>query len=257
MVQNTQFHIPTSFDPELTQQAPQEIIVPPSPEVVQYSWQHQPEEMPAFGHMNHDPVLARRFYGVVSTMETIPDARLDEITFIAGQLESYRASATEDNLHRSALQVVRELIKPPTKSLNERLIDEEALRSGKVFLRPPFTKESPIDEDEAEKSMGIHSRRFWYFNNYWYYEVEFIGFAPIVISYQIVNNEVYKTVNGSAAPLVAGEVDSLHAAVKSSHDIVRHGMYPVIDALDDAIADLTTDDGESLDHLDYLDRLKH
>ena len=257
MVQDT-FRLPTSVYPEAFQEAPVEQPLLPSSEGEHILADQQTLfEVPTYGQMNHDPVLARRFYEVVSNMETMPDRRLVELGQFASDFESYRNMATEDNLSKTTLQKVHDLLKTPKLPLYVRLVDEEAIRGGKVFLRPPFTKEAPIDEDEAESGLSIESRRFWYLNQRWYYEVKYEGYEPLLIAYHIDGNKIYKAVNYQSAPLVPGEIDSLHAAAKSARDIISHGMYPVINALDDALTDLSTDDGESLDHLDYLDRLKH
>lgn len=246
-----QFQIPTSVlengDDQLNK------VVEPLPQEAAFA---TPVEMaPEDTLASHDPTLARRFLEVVlpPEREVAPDPRITTLKMVAQEFESFRATATEENLSKTALQKVRDLLVQPNQTLEERLLNEESNYNGKIFLRPPFTRELPLDESLAEKSLGIESRRFWYFQGYYYYELQYNGYEPLVISYHVTDEGVYKAVNGVPAPMVPGELDSLEAAARLSRDEVRHKMYPV----DDAISDLMMNDGESLDNLDYLDRLKH
>ena len=247
---NNQFQIPTSVLENVDDQFND--IVEPLKKEPQFS---TPVEMTPENALDpQDPTRARRFLEVIlPSTERTPDSRILTLQTIAQEFESFRATATEENLSKTALQKVRDLLVQPNQTLEERLLDEESRYNGKIFLRPPFTREQPLDETLAEKSLGIESRRFWYFQGYYYYELQYTGYEPLVISYHVTEEGVYKAVNGVPAPMVPGELDSLEAAARLSRDEVRHKMYPV----DDAISDLMTNDGESLDNLDYLDRLKH
>ena len=164
-------------------------------------------------------------------------------------------TATEENLSETALQKARNLLRQSPEPLEDRLANQERILSRKVFLRPPFVR-AGLSEADAEKEWsqkGIKSQSFWYLRGYFYYETELSGSDSMVISYHVADEGVYKAVNGTPAPMIPTEMDSLIAVSRLSRDEARHEMY----ALDDAISDLMTDDGNSLDNLDYLDRLKH
>lgn len=212
-----------------------------------------PRSMKPENTLYHDPALTRRFLEVISPLESTPDSRIADLQQMGKEVEAFRATATEASLNRTLAQKMKERITMPTRPLIERLIDEESHYGGKVFYRPPFVKEPLFDEDEQEIPT-----RFWYLDGYYYYEPN--QNQNLVISYHIAEEGIYKAVNGRPTPMLPTEMDSLVAAATLSHDEVLRKMYPVdpvVQAVNDAINDLLTDDGESLDHLDYLDRLKH
>ena len=254
-----QFQIPTSVLEDIPTQVSSELAQPVSPETVHVAPDEIYPQEASYTPVENDPILARRFFGVVSSLEHMPDPRLTGLQTIANEFESYRASATEDNLTKTALQVVLDLLKTTPESLEERLANEESLHGGKVLLRPPFTKYYPKDEKDErklKKEMGIDSLRFWYLNEYFYYEVKHVGQEPLVIAYHATQEGVYKSIDGKPVPMIPGELDSLYAAAGLACEEVGKKMYPVTSLVDNALADLTTGDDGQNEISDYLDSLK-
>lgn len=232
MVNNNQYQIPQSYlreQPARQASSPLQAPPPLQPPV-------QPQMPPETVIQRPAPETYRRVEPLrppirqqVERPERQPSPLYLEIHERERDIESFRESATEKNLHKSLAQKVIDSIIEPSKPLMTRLIDEESLYGGYVLSHEPF---------KMDKSITMN--RFWYFEGHWYYEMQHDQHGEIIVSYQVAPDAVYKTVNGIATSFVPGEVDSFRLSTKLYHDVVRQEMYPV----DDAIAMLKEEENE-------------
>lgn len=260
MDKNKTYQIPTYILEDVETQFNQ--IVEPLKNEAAFAWPETPSTPSPDDPRFHNPALGKDFMRIVSVIENAPDPHEVEMEMelqqIIADYNSFHATATEEVLAETALQKAINLTRTTPETFEERLANKERSYSHDIFFKEPFmanpTEENIKLKKEQLARFGVKSQSFWYLDGRFYYEINYGKKGELVLSYHPVANEgVYKAVNGTPAPMLPGEKDSLVAAARLARDAARHNMYP----LDDAISDLKDGDGDSLDNLDYLDRLKH
>lgn len=169
-----------------------------------------------------DPQLVQEvesaFVGFEQNEQQGPHAH---VTLIEANIESFRRSATEENIPKStAVDRAREALSKvlfPSKSRPVTLIDRLV------------EHESRIGGQKLKSAEGIVSQRFWYHEGYWHYE-ETDVLGPMVARYQVIDGYLKKIDGATVIDFYkddqvneeANVLDMIH----QYYDQIQQELYP-------------------------------